>query len=95
MHTPARDVGRKIGPLVDLVKTERGVRAGVDDIRQQFRNSTRGRFGPTMEVTAPDGRGVVYDADGIPGADYPIGDNNTEEGRQDNRHVRFEFLPLR
>jgi filamentous hemagglutinin len=27
-------------------------------------NSTRGRFGPTIEMTAPDGRGIVYDANG-------------------------------
>src|SRR5262249_31395777 len=40
----------------------------VDDILTMpgstIKNSTRGRFGPTIEVTAPDGRGIVYDATG-------------------------------
>lgn len=40
----------------------------VDDILTTpgsiFQNSSRGRFGPTIEVTAPGGRGMVYDANG-------------------------------
>ncbi len=40
----------------------------VDDILttpgSTIQNSTRGRFGPTIEVTAPDGRGIVYDGNG-------------------------------
>jgi RHS repeat-associated protein len=40
----------------------------VDDILttpgSTLQNSYRGRFGPTIEITAPDGRGVVYDANG-------------------------------
>ena len=40
----------------------------VDDILtapgSTIQNSTRGRFGPTIEVTAPGGRGIVYDANG-------------------------------
>jgi hypothetical protein len=29
-----------------------------------IQDSTRGRFGPTIELTAPDGRGIVYDVNG-------------------------------
>ena len=40
----------------------------VDDILttpgSALRNSSRGRFGLTIEVTAPDGRGMVYDVNG-------------------------------
>ena len=40
----------------------------VDDILttpgSTLQNSSRGRFGPTIEITAPDGRGMVYDANG-------------------------------
>lgn len=40
----------------------------VDDILttpgSTIQNSTRGRFGSTIEVTAPDARGIVYDANG-------------------------------
>jgi hypothetical protein len=40
----------------------------VDDILttpgSTIQNGNRGRFGPTLEVTAPDGRGIVYDANG-------------------------------
>lgn len=40
----------------------------VDDILttpgSTIQNSARGRFGPTIEVTSPGGRGLVYDANG-------------------------------
>jgi hypothetical protein len=40
----------------------------VDDILtapgSTIQGSTRGRFGPTLEVTAPNGQGIVYGANG-------------------------------
>ena len=40
----------------------------VDDVlttpNNTIQNSYRGRFGNTVEVSAPDGRGIVYDANG-------------------------------
>lgn len=49
-------------------QVNRQAQAIVDDILSNpgstFIKSFRGRFGDTLEVTAPDGRGLVYDANG-------------------------------